>query len=1170
MSRQPVVNSVSVNKFTPNSKQAVTNKQPNTINKPSKPCTGCGAYHWRKECPFRNATCHLCKKQGHIKKMCFRKHFAGSNSKFTSQVHAHAVDSNLSNLHQSTSYDNFIFYSNKTNSNPILVSGQLNSVDVKMELDTGAARSLISTTDYDSLWTKSKKPKILPTTETLRVYGGSPLPVVGEISVQATLGDKSKLRKVKFIVVQGHGPILMGRDIINSFNYLQSNAFNISSESGDDFKSSIASMFPSVFSPGLGCLKEQEFALDVDETVVPKYFRARPVPYSMKAKLDKAYDELLRDDIIAPISYSKWAAPVVPVLKPNGTIRVCGDYKVTVNKAVKLDSYPIPKLEDLFSSLAGGKVFSKLDMSQAYCQLKLQDSSKQYTVINTHRGLFQYNRLSFGISAAPGIFQRAVEQLTQGIPGVLCYLDDILISGATETEHRSRLIEVLKRLSNAGLKLQIEKCNFRAREVYYLDYHIDAEGLHPTADKVKAIVDAPAPSDRKQLESYLGIFNFYRRFIPSASSVLEPLNRLRRANTPWVWSKLQDESFRKSKDLLLNSTVLTHFDPALPITVTTDSSAYGLGAVLSHIINGQERPVCFASRTLNVAERNYPQAEKEALAIVYGLRQFHNYLWGQPKFKVITDHKPLLGLFHPDKPVPPMASGRIQRWALMMQAYSFDLVHKSGAVLGAADSLSRLPLPSVEESIPIPGEWTNLVNFLDYSPLKANTIKEHTRYDPILSKVLKYCEVGWPNALSPNENSLLPYFRKKDELSTEAGCILWGSRVVIPIKDRSSLLNELHGGHVGASRMKELARSYLWWPSLDSELENLVKSCSACLETRSNPPKAELHPWEWPSHPWHRLHIDYAGPVQGKHFLVIVDAHSKWVEIFPSSSPSSNETIKHLRHLFCQHGLPVTVVSDNGTCFTSQEFKAFLDSNGIRHVTTAVYKPATNGLAERMVKTFKAALANSKDSWSVLLDKFLFKYRITPHSSTGVSPAELLCKRKLRCRFDLLYPMEHVGSKVATQQEKQKKHHSSSDRHLNLENSTPVYIRNYARGPNWIPASVEERTGPLSYRCQLDDGRVVKRHQDQIIESGTLLTNTSHSEKDLAGTSNSTLVKPISLSKQSTSSVVTSSDVEPVTEKIVTTELPIEAPTSSSVDVRAPAVIRRSSRQVRPPNRLNL
>ena len=807
--------------------------------------------------------------------------------------------------YQTGDYDDFIFHSNNKNSEPFYVFVKIQDKSIRMELDTGAALSLISYTDYLKLWSDNDRPKLMKSSESLRVYGGSPITIMGEINVLATYKNRDPTN-VSIIVVKDKGPCLMGRDLISKLNVMKNETnLNINNVNVESLTMEMSTKFPNLFSPGLGCYKGYKCSLDIGPNAEPKFFRARPVPYAMKPKLDKALDNLQRDGIISPITHSKWAAPVVPVLKQNGEIRVCGDYKITVNKAIQIDTYPIPKVEDLFSSLAGGKIFSKLDMSQAYCQLELEDSSKDYTVINTHRGLFRYNRLCFGISSAPGIFQRTVEQLLKGNPGVLCYLDDILITGSTAEEHKSRLTEVLSKLDEAGFKLRLDKCYFCVPSVSYLGYIIDSNGLHPSPQKVKAIVEAPSPTNIKQLESYLGVFNFYRRFIPNASSVLEPLNALRRSDRRWSWEKEQVEAFQNSKKLLLNSSALAHFDANLPISVTADSSPYGLGAVLNHIIDGQERPICFASRTLLPAERNYPQVEKEALAIVFALKQFHTYLWGQSNFRVITDHKPLLGLFNPNKPIPPMASGRIQRWSLMLQSYSFELIHRSGVTLGTADALSRLPLPSSNESIPVPGEWINMVNFLEEcSPVNAGHIREHTRKDPILSKVVKYCEIGWPTTIPPEDSALIPYFRKRNELSLESGCLLWGSRVVIPTKYHAALLTELHGGHVGTSRMKELARSYLWWPNIDKDLEDLVKKCNECLATSNAPTKAELHPWEWPAYPWHRLHIDYAGPVQGKYFLVLVDAHSKWVEIFPTAGPSSAETIKNLRHCFCRFGFP--------------------------------------------------------------------------------------------------------------------------------------------------------------------------------------------------------------------------------------------------------------------------
>ena len=216
---------------------------------------------------------------------------------------------------------------------------------------------------------------------------------------------------------------------------------------------------------------------------------------------------------------AEWAAPIVAVLKRNkDSVRICGDFSVTINPVSKLDRYPIPRVEDLFSRLSKGKYFSKLDLSQAYQQLPLDDQSKEYVVINTHRGLFRYTRLPFGISSAPGIFQRVIESLLQGIDGVVVYLDDILVTGSTEESHLQALDEVLSRLDKAGLRVKQSKCEFLRKSVTYLGHRIDADGLHPLQDRVRAIEEAPTPTSVSTLKSYLGMLTYYSRFLPNLST----------------------------------------------------------------------------------------------------------------------------------------------------------------------------------------------------------------------------------------------------------------------------------------------------------------------------------------------------------------------------------------------------------------------------------------------------------------------------------------------------------------------------------------------------------------------------------------------------------------------------------------------------------------------------
>ena len=727
-------------------------------------------------------------------------------------------------------------------------------------------------------------------------------------------------------------------------------------------------------------------------------------------------------------------------------------------------------------------------------------------------------------------------------------------------------------MQDAGLKLKFSKCKIGASQVEYLGHMIDKEGLHPTTKKVEAITKAPTPTNVTQLKAYLGLFNFYRRFITESATLLEPLNMLLRDKNSWKWTEAQERAFQDSKMALLNSQTLVHFDPALPVVVVADSSSYGVGGVLCHLIEGVERPVHFVSRTLTTTERKYAQVEKEALALVFAMRKFHNYLWGQ-EFTLITDHKPLLGIFDANKNIPQMASGRIQRWALILQCYKFTLKHRSGELLGTADALSRLPIKTSDEATPIPADWVQLVNFLESAPITSRDIKDATLKDPLLSKVYRFCQQGWPNSVHWDQE-LTPYTRRKEELSTQNGCILWGTRIIVPPKHRSDMIKELHDGHMGSSKMKELARSYVWWPNMDRDLEEVSKTCIDCLNARPAPPRAELHPWEWPSKPWHRIHIDYAGPIDGKYFLVVVDAYSKWVEIFPTTSTTTKETVACLQHAFALFGLPVTIVSDNGTCFTSAEFQAFVSARGIRHITSAPYHPATNGLAERMVQTFKGHLRKSNVPLRLALDQFLFNYRLTPHTTTGISPAELMMSRKLRCRLDLLSPFEAVQSKVLHKQGSQLKNHPGS-RTVDIDPSSSVMVRDYSSHPRkWAPATVVKQSGPLSYKCELQGGGMVRRHQDQVIVGSpkNLQDRTMDSPIDNPNSPSEVFV-PTNVTNSfshlsPTGSVSTTAPIaDPSPQVSSSPEMPMQLPTGNLPSTSSP---RRSTRLRKPVERLNL
>ena len=516
---------------------------------------------------------------------------------------------------------------------------------------------------------------------------------------------------------------------------------------------------PNMFKDEMGCIQDTSAKFHVQLNVTPKFYRAQPVLYTLHSKVEDELDWLEKDGIITPVEFSDWAAPIVPVVKHDGSVRICGDCKLTINQVAETDVYPLPRIEDLFVSLSGGKTFSKLDLAHAYQQVPIDDNSRKYTTINTQKGLYCYNHLPFGVSSAPSIFQRIIENVLQGLPHVCVYLDDILVTESTEEEHLCNLDNVFTCLDNANIRLKRNKCQFLLPSVEYLGHRISAQGLQPTAEKVKAMKNAPHPRNVSQLKSFLGLLNYYCKFLPDLSSKLAPLYKLLNKNTAWCWDTQQQEAFQRAEESLTSDCLLVHYDPTKELILACDASPYGVGAVLSHWFeNGFDKPIAFTSRSLAPAEKKYShRLDKEALAIIFGVKHFHQYLFGR-HFTILSDHKPLQHIFNQYSATPSMASARIQRWALILGAYNYGIVYKSGAQHANVDMLSCLPLPDSPAEVPVPGETILLMDMLHSLPVTSQDIKTWTDRDPVLSKVrnhvlgkihlmknLRWCsnELGW-------------------------------------------------------------------------------------------------------------------------------------------------------------------------------------------------------------------------------------------------------------------------------------------------------------------------------------------------------------------------------------------------------------------------------------------
>ncbi|CAH8430770.1 unnamed protein product [Dicrocoelium dendriticum] len=605
-------------------------EKPRQNTKPPTACWRCGEWHFVRVCPFLQHVCHKCHKRGHKETHCrCRPQFKRARH---TRPHS-TVPKRFSNYSTVQAA-----YSDEHVARRKYVRVHLNGHQVRLQLDTASDITIISS----KTWQNIGAPSINRTTHVALNASGDQLNLIGELQCEMVFGA-ARANGVVYITGLSHLNLL-GLDWIQKLhlfdiplsqvcNTLRLGDTRPSSE-GDgpniNLIEQLRRKFPAVFCNDLGRCTKTKASLTLKDGAKPVFRPKRPVPYAALPIVDAELDRLERAGVIQPVNYSAWAAPIVVVKKTNGAVRICADYSTGLNAALKMHQYPLPVPEDLFAKLSGGAYFAKLDLSDAYLQIEVDDASKELLAINTHRGLYQFNRLPFGVKSAPAIFQQIMDTMLAGLSGVAAYLDDIIIKASTFRELTERLEAVLHRVNDYGFHLKAEKCNTGMKCVKYLGFIIDKDGRRPDPSNISAIRQMPPPDNVAKLRSFLGLISHYSSFVPEMHRLRGPLNELLVKDRKFVWSPECQAAFDNVKSILCSDLLLTHFNPELEIVVAADASDYGIGAVISHIFpNGSEKAVAHAARSLTPAERNYGQIEKEALAIVFAVKRFHKMLYGR-------------------------------------------------------------------------------------------------------------------------------------------------------------------------------------------------------------------------------------------------------------------------------------------------------------------------------------------------------------------------------------------------------------------------------------------------------------------------------------------------------------------------------------------------------------
>ena len=755
--------------------------------------------------------------------------------------------------------------------------------------------------------------------------------------------------------------------------------------------------------------------------------RQRPyrTPIAQQAEIERQVQSMLENNIIRH-SKSPWASPVVIVPKKDGTKRFCVSY-VQLNKVLKFNSYPLPNIDDIWPSLKGAKFFCSLDLRSGYWQIAMKEEDKPKTAfVCSGLGLFEFNVMPFGLSTAPPTFQYLMDVVLGELKNKIAsaFLDDLIVWANSFENMLINLEKVFKKLEEAGLKMKRSKCQFFLQTIKYLGHLVSAEGLRPDPDKVKAMQNLKAPTNVKEVRSVVGSTSYYRRFIQDYAEIAKPLIALTKKNTIFSWGPDQQRAFDTLKAKLMEAPVLAYADPSKPYRLYTDASKYCVGAVLTQPDDeGQgEKPIYFLSHQLSAQQQNWPTIEREMYGIIYAVSKLRHYLI-DATFTVVTDHQPLKHLFTSE-----MHNARVQRWAVMLEEYNFDVEWTKGSTNVMADMLSRQCEPdptdrevdievidssssraTVEkrlqqlEKIPDVETIDSLVN------LKcAEDLMKQQHEDPDLQPIILALLKGDVDTkLTQNyvlQDNVLYHVAAEVKMDMEPRL-----QLVIPQCLQPSILQELHSSnhsaHLGLEKTYHKARVRYFWKNMYRDIAQYIEKCTVCTSRRIKQQRVPLEDMPMPGSPFEIVGIDLCGPYPetdsgDRYLFTLTDHFSSWPEAFPIKNKSA-ETIAEvlLEKVIPRHSCPRLIISDRGTEFNNSLVAHITSKLKVAHIRTSAFHPQSNGRAERFHRYMVESLAKlmlkdpDQSSWDKYVPSLLLAYRTSVHSSSRFTPFFLVYGR---------------------------------------------------------------------------------------------------------------------------------------------------------------------------------
>ena len=741
----------------------------------------------------------------------------------------------------------------------------------------------------------------------------------------------------------------------------------------------------------------------------------RRVPLAKRDLVEVELNNMRDQGIISP-SESPWASPIVLVRKKDETYRFCIDYRA-LNEITKKNAFPIPRIDESLDYLGGNTWFCTLDLQAGYWQIGMAPPDREKTAFITHKGLFEFNVMAFGLCNAPATFQSMMNAMLNGLIGNSClvYLDDVIIFGPTVQACLNNLKIVFQRLRGYGLKLKPRKCKMFQREVEYLGRIVSGNGIRADPGKTQAIQDWPLPGTVRELKSFLGFCSYYREFIPNFAGIAAPLLTMakgRDGNRTLMLTEEAREAFNALKEVFLSPGILGYPVEGGEFILDTDASLHSIGAVLSQVQDGREVPLSFASNTLSAAQMNYCTTKRELLAIVVYTKKFRHYLFGS-KFKIRTDHAALKWLLNFKE-----ADGMMGRWLAHLSELGVSnsmILHRKGSQHVNADALSRqkirkCPREDCSQCTPPPAP----VAAIKFQPnWTLDDIRESQSRDPVIKEVVTWVAEAKKPAkkqlagTNKEVRQLLSYwpqlYVKEDILyrrKRPPGKRNYIEQIVVPLTMRQEILGEYHGtiiaGHYGLRKsLGKLCANY-WWPGVKRELQRWIQGCEQCQLTKAGGGHGRMPlDQEATGIRFARVALDILTGLQPTSqgnvcIMVIQDYYTKYVRCYPLPDHTAPTCAEALVKWILIFGMPLTLHTDQGREFESDLWQKLCETLNIRKTRTNAYRPQSDGLVERFNRTLIASLTtlvnDRQDNWDDLVDYVTFAYNGTPHASTQCSP----------------------------------------------------------------------------------------------------------------------------------------------------------------------------------------